>query len=134
MNRLRIARHLSHHIGRWVLLWFVLSLGVSIASPIVNPQAIELICSGSGAMKIIVKTSDGSQEVAAGGMDCPLCASTHGGAPPHTDALHIAPPQPLAHAVSAFFSAHITALTSAPMPARGPPLIKRYYFRSCLSR
>lgn len=108
-------------MARWVLLCFALSLGVAVASPLVNPQAIQLICSGSGAMKLIALADDGTAQVTRHGLDCPLCASTHGGAPPSADALPLAPPRPLALALAAFFSAHITLLTAAPLPARGPP-------------
>jgi hypothetical protein len=45
---LRSARTLA----RLVLVWFVLSLGVAVASPMVNPKAMELICSGSGSVKV----------------------------------------------------------------------------------
>ncbi len=118
MNRLRNARQLT----RLVLAWFVLSLGVAVAGPLVNPQAIQLICSGSGAMKLIVTGDDGSTEASMAMADCPLCANTGSAPPPmlHTQAVS---PQPLAHALTAFFSAHITALSAAPLPARGPPTI-----------
>ena len=35
----------------WVLAWFVASIGVSVASPLIHPQSIEVICSGAGAIK-----------------------------------------------------------------------------------
>ena len=38
-------------LARLVLAWFVLSIGVAVASPLVNPQGMELICSGSGGSK-----------------------------------------------------------------------------------
>ena len=44
----------SHQLIRLVLVWFVLSLGAAIASPLVNPQAAELICTGTGVMKLMV--------------------------------------------------------------------------------
>ena len=76
MHALRSARTLA----RLVLVWFALSLGVAVASPLVNPQAMELICSGSGVIKVLVKTDDGVKEQSRHMLDCPLCAAT--GSPP----------------------------------------------------
>lgn len=104
---------------RWVLLWFALSLGAAIASPVVHPQAMELVCSATGSVKAVVHTDDGAQELGAGHMDCPLCVLA--GAPPATPTVRLPTPLPLAHAVQPIPSARIAAATAAPMPARGPP-------------
>lgn len=104
---------------RWVLLWFALSLGAAIASPVVHPQAMELVCSATGSLKAIVHTEDGAQELGAGHMDCPLCMLA--GAPPATPTHELPMLMPRAHAVRALPSAHIAAASAAPMPARGPP-------------
>jgi hypothetical protein len=104
---------------RWVLLWFALSLGAAIASPVVHPQAMELVCSATGSVKAIVHTDDGAQELGAGHMDCPLCMLA--GAPPATPTLELPVLMPLPHAVRPIVAAHIAAATAAPMPARGPP-------------
>lgn len=109
-----------HTLGRLVLLWFVLSLGVAVASPLVYPQAMELVCSSAGAVKVIVQTDDGAQELGASHMDCPLCVLT--GAPPPAQPLAAVPPiQPLGHAVQSIPAARLAAATAAPLPARGPP-------------
>ena len=60
------ARRHCQWLARCVLAWFVLSIGVAVASPLVSPQSFELICSGSGAIKLLVKTDDGAQEPLAG--------------------------------------------------------------------
>lgn len=106
-------------LARLVLAWFVLSLGVAVASPLVNPQSMELICSGSGAIKLLVKTDDGAQEVPSHTLDCPLCA--HVGAPPPAPQADVAVVHPLAHALRPIPAAHIAARTAAPLPPRGPP-------------
>ena len=106
-------------LARWVLLGFVLSLGVAIASPIVNPQATQLICSGSGVMKVIVTSADGSSEVASQSMDCPLCVSII--APPPVLKWSFEPLQPLSYALQPIPAATIAKRTAAPLPARGPP-------------
>src|SRR3989344_4946614 len=84
----------------WVLAWFVASMGVAIASP-------------------LVKTDDGTVEMGAMGMDCPLCATPS--APPPTPVAAVLPPHPLAHALQPVEAARIAAATAAPLPARWPP-------------
>jgi predicted short-subunit dehydrogenase-like oxidoreductase (DUF2520 family) len=110
----------AHRIARFVLVWFALSIGVAVASPIVKPQAMELICSGAGMVKMLVKTDDGgSKEVSLHTLDCPLCATSS--APPPVARLHAEPVQPLAHVLQSIPAARIASLTAAPLPARGPP-------------
>jgi hypothetical protein len=104
---------------RWVLLWFALSLGVAAAAPVVHPQTFELVCSNTGAAKVVVHGDDGAHELGAGAMDCPLCLP--GGAPPSMPGVEWPMPKPLAHAVRPVAAAHIAAATAAPPPARGPP-------------
>ncbi len=118
---MRTLRHFTI-LTRLVLAWFVLSLGVAVASPIVKPQDILLVCTGSGAMKVLVKAADGSaSDVASNSMDCPLCVSL--AAPPPVTRLNAEPAQPLAYALQAIPAAHIAARTAAPLPARGPPTV-----------
>ena len=110
----------AHLITRFVLVWFALSIGAAIASPLIKPQAMELICSGSGVMKVLVKNDDGSStEVASRMLDCPLCASIS--APPPAAKTVAEPAQPLAHVLQSIPAAHIAALTAFPPPGRGPP-------------
>lgn len=107
-------------VGRWVLLWFVLSLGVAVASPIVHPQAVELVCSSVGSVKVVVHTEDGVQEMGASHMDCPLCVLT-GAPPPSVDPAGFDLPLPLGRVVRSIPAARLAAATAAPLPARGPP-------------
>ena len=115
LRRATVLARWSH----WVLLSFVLSLGVAIASPMVNPQATQLICSAAGGMKVIVTSADGSSEVASQSMDCPLCVSII--APPPVLKLSFEPAQPLSYALQSIPAAIIAKRTAAPPPARGPP-------------
>jgi hypothetical protein len=117
MQTLRHARFLA----RLVLAWFVLSLGAAIASPLIQPQALELVCSAGGAMKLIVKSDDGTQKTSGHTLDCPLCATL--GAPPPAARVQAEPPQALAHALPPLAVAHIADRTAAPLPARGPPAL-----------
>lgn len=111
--------HSLRWLARLVLAWFVVAMGVAVASPLVNPQSMELICSGSGAIKLLVKTDDGAQEMSSHTLDCPLCAQL--GAPPPATQAQSAVVHPLAHALRAIPAAHIAARTAAPLPPRGPP-------------
>jgi hypothetical protein len=105
---------------RWVLLWFALSLGVAVASPLVHPQTVELVCSNAGSVKAIVHTDDGAQELGAGHMDCPLCV-LNAAPPATTPAVELPVLVPMARAVQSIPSAHVAAAHAAPLPARGPP-------------
>ena len=58
MQTLRNARL----IARLVLVWFALSLGVAVASPLVAPKAALLVCSGA-SVKLIVQGADGEIRV-----------------------------------------------------------------------
>jgi hypothetical protein len=109
----------AHLLARFVLVWFALSLGVAVASPIVNPQNFELICSSAGVMKLVVQTDDGAKAVSGPMLDCPLCAT--GGAPPPSFHVKFEPLSPLGHVLQSIPSAIMAALTAAPPPARGPP-------------
>ena len=108
-------------LARLVLAWFALSLGVAVASPLVHPQAMELVCSGSGAITLIVKTDDGAQELGSHTLDCPLCV--HLGAPPPATVAAVPPPHPLAHALGTIAAAHIAGRIGAPLPPRRPPAL-----------
>lgn len=116
MQSLRNARF----IARLVLAWFALYIGAAVAAPLVAPQGFELVCSGVGMVKLIVKSDDGTAGTEPVSMQCPLCAP--GGAPPPPAlSLRVQPAQPLAYASWPIPAARIAALTAAPLPARGPP-------------
>lgn len=106
----------------FVLAWFALSMGTAIASPFVHPQSVQLVCSASGDVKVVIGGGgdDGAQSAGGHTPDCPLCVHSGGAAPP--PCAHALPlVQPLAHALEPLAAAHIAARTAAPLPARGPP-------------
>ncbi|MEF7612538.1 DUF2946 family protein [Aquincola sp. MAHUQ-54] len=120
MQPLRSATRLY----RLVVAWFMLSLGVAVASPIVHPQSMELVCSAAGSVKLIVQNGDGTAtELGSVGMDCPLCLPV-GAPPPSLAATLVLPALPLAYALQSVPSARIAAATAAPLPARGPPALR----------
>nr|WP_315235158.1 hypothetical protein [uncultured Albidiferax sp.] len=121
MPTLRNPHAFARHLARWVLLCFALSLGVAIAAPLTHPLAMELVCSSAGAVKLLVKSADGSTQVVSQMGDCPLCLTP--GAPPPTARVQAEPAQPLAYVLRSIPAAHIAWLTAAPLPARGPPTL-----------
>jgi hypothetical protein len=115
MQTLRNARYL----GRFVVVWFALSIGVAVASPLVQPKDIQWVCSGAGLMKVIASGDDGAQKVTGHTLDCPLCAGV--GAPPPVAAGHCDGVPGLAFAAGKASSPDLVLTTAAPLPARGPP-------------
>jgi hypothetical protein len=114
MQALRNAAFLA----RLVLAWFALSLGVAIASPVVNPQGVEVICSAGGAVKLMLKGDTGKTSDTRT-LDCPLCAIT--GAPPVPDA-GLTQAAPTGYEVAEIADAQPPQPRANAPPARGPPL------------
>lgn len=129
----------SFWLSRLILAWFALTLGAASASPLIHPQAMELICTTSGEMLWVQvgasasssadsltgeDTQDTAHDIANTGqhntLDCALCLPFAPPAPLHLSAL---PPtvQPLSYALRPWVAAHIASVTRAPLPARGPP-------------
>src|SRR4051812_48565709 len=114
--RAMFPRRLMAFLARFVLAWFVLHVGAGIAAPMLQPDAVQVICAGSGLK--LVTDSSGDTQVVSGGLDCPLCSPAF--APPPAPAsvplLRVVP-------VHAFAQPRpITPRASlAPPPARGPP-------------
>lgn len=122
MRPMQTLRHFTF-ITRLALAWFVLSLGVAVASPIIQPHDILLVCTGAGAMKVLVKADDGStSELGGKAMDCPLCTPMTALLPPVSHAA-LGPAQPLSYALQGVAAVHGVARTAAPLPARGPPAL-----------
>jgi hypothetical protein len=96
-------------------------MGVAIASPMVNPQGLQLVCSGSGSMKVVrVNASGESTPTVSHTLDCPLCASIS--APPPLEIIGLRAVAPLAYTAALQDTGRITPVLAAPPPARGPPV------------
>lgn len=113
----------GHHIARslrlWVLAWFVVAVGAAAASPMLQRQAMELICSGSGTARWVMHGTEGVAPQHAPGMECPLCLPAD--APPSADA-----PAPIAFALPASapqmrLPPPRPLIAAAHPPARAPP-------------
>jgi hypothetical protein len=114
---MQTLRH-AHYLARFVLVWFVLSIGVAVASPLVAPKSMELVCTTAGATKLVAQ-GEGDNQASNHLLDCPLCAVT--GAPPAQVSTVLTQPSPLSHALHPIEAARIASATAPPLPSRGPP-------------
>lgn len=112
----------SPWLAKLALLWFALTLGAAVASPLVNPQTELVICTGAGMLKVVL-ADDGTVTTATtdtgDALFCPLCLV--GGAPTPCVQQTVQPTQPLGHVLKSLPAAILVALTAAPPPARAPP-------------
>ncbi|MDY0105422.1 DUF2946 domain-containing protein [Achromobacter sp.] len=114
------ALRTSSTLIRLVLAWFALTLGVAMASPIVAPKTMEMICSDGGAMRVIVVDKNGDVvEAGQYTLDCAMCLPAS--LPASIVTQSMSQPEPLAHALASIEAARIAALVGAPLPPRGPP-------------
>lgn len=105
---------------RWcVLAWFALCLGVSAASSIARPKAIDIVCSSTGITKILIHAKDGAVESGAAGMDCPLCLLE--ATPPEPPQARLPAVLPPARQPLPLSCVHAVVAMATPPPARAPP-------------
>ena len=109
----------AHHLARLVLAWFVLAVGVAAASPLVHPQAIELVCGAAGQIKAVVHTDDGAVELGSAHLDCALCLVAS--APPPAPFVAPQPPHVPALAWSPVEAPAWHGAAAMPWQARAPP-------------
>lgn len=112
----------STWLARLFLAWFALTLGAAIAAPLVERQAVVLLCAEGGAPKLLVVGEDGKlvQAVHPPALHCPLCLAAALPLPEVTSFAVGAEPPPVF--ATAWRIESPTAWTpGAPMPARGPP-------------
>jgi len=111
----------ARQLTRFVLVWFALALGVAMASPLVSPKSIDVVCSSGGIMKLVASDEGDEAQPAKASMDCPLCMSV--AFPPVPLALQAVKPSALSHALQPIAAAHIASATAPPLPSRGPPVL-----------
>lgn len=111
----------SKRIAALILAAFVLCLASAVAAPLLKPGNGQWVCSAGGVLKMLEAGDDEGDQHAAGGMDCPLCASV---TLPPPAALQFERPSPLAHALQVLAVAHIASVTAPPLPSRGPPVAR----------
>jgi len=107
-------------LARLALLWFVLTLGAAVASPLVNPQTEVLICSGMGGMAKVTLNDDGTVSDTSVTLSCPLCMTGHLNA---LVSFSAGPALvPLTYRLPNLAVTPVVAWTAVSPPSRGPPL------------
>jgi hypothetical protein len=109
----------AHHLTRLVLVWFALFVGVAVASPLVNPEGVQLVCTTAGSVKLLQldgEEAQGSQH----GLHCPLCLPV--AAPPVVD-VPASVPAGLSYALLPKEQARLASLIGLPWQARAPPFV-----------
>jgi hypothetical protein len=110
-------------LTRLVLVWFALFVGVAVASPLVKPEASQLVCSALGGMKLVTADATGDDvgvPVAHTALDCPACLPLI--APPSADMLAQLPSGNLSHVLQPLPAARLASLLGQPWQARAPPV------------
>lgn len=122
MHALEPLRQTRRPLGRVLLLWFALLLGLSVAAPWRPLGASVLACSATGGVKLI-RMADADATAPASGhtLDCPLCLPLGTALPLDLPVAQVTTwavpaPQP------APLSAHALP-TYSPALARAPPVL-----------
>lgn len=63
----------STTLARWVLVWFVLAMGVAVAAPTVQPLTLSSVCSAAGSGVADDGVPDGAAAASHHTMQCVLC-------------------------------------------------------------
>ena len=108
----------AHRITRLVLAWFALSVGIAVAAPVLQPQSIEMVCSGTGGMKMMMDDQGGIPDPGGHMKHCRLCVMT--GAP--VTLVLLLPETPPVQAPATVVPVSIVARTATHFSARAPPL------------
>jgi len=113
----------AHHLTRFVLVWFALFVGVAVASPLVKPEAVQLVCTAIGGVKLVQVDAAGAdvdRAAAHTALDCPACLPLI--APPMADVLAQLPSGHLSHVLQPQPAARLASLLGQPWQARAPPI------------
>jgi hypothetical protein len=119
MSALQILRNKLSFV-RGMLVWFALSLGVAMASPLVNPQALTLVCSAAGVVQLKIGADGDAPATPMHTMHCVLCMSM--GAPPVTVA-DVAAPASLGFVLRPAPAQRPQGRVATAAAARGPPAL-----------
>ena len=112
---------LSHHRLRIsVLAWFALTLLAAIASPLVQAQQFEIVCTGAGMVRMAAPVGHGDTvPPSPAAFDCPLCVPSS--ALPSSLHTLSTPPWPHATPVALAWFEHLRATAVVLPPTRAPP-------------
>lgn len=120
MTLLQVLRH-SRLVARSVLAWFVMSMAVAVAAPVVQPQGSTLVCSASGTVKLVDSGSDDGVASASHTLDCVLCLALHA-APPVAVDFEALPKAASGHGGRQIL-APVVLRSDATLSARAPPVL-----------
>lgn len=112
----------SQLLLRLVLVWFVAVLGVAVASPVVHPVSMQLVCSDEGSFVIVAVDDDGQRsQVGQHTLDCSLCLPAT--LPLQVSHVWLGATRLPAHKPQFVAAAILTVRVGAPLPPRGPPAL-----------
>lgn len=125
-NHIMLGRLPIHRLSRLVLAWFVLSIGAAVASPVLSPQSMAILCTANGVSLVKVTFDDvasdqlGDKVHSSATMDCPLCWMPMAGAPAQ---MRLPSPQLDSGLIASatWLQARLSPRYS--LPARAPPAI-----------
>lgn len=111
----------AHSLTRLVLVCWALLLGVAVASPLVNPEGVQLVCTSAGGVKLVHLDADGQETQGIGNsLHCPLCLPAFALAAVWVQAqAHVG----LTDALYPLKQARLASLTGLPWQARAPPFL-----------
>jgi hypothetical protein len=112
----------ANRLTRFLLVWLVLFVGSAVASPLVKPEAVHLVCSAIGGVKLVQFDAAGADADAAAhtALDCPACLPLI--APPVADVFAPLPTGHLSHVLQPLPAARLASLLGQPWQARAPPI------------
>jgi hypothetical protein len=108
--------HFSRRLRACVLSWLLMAMAVALAAPLLHDGPLDLVCSGSGQMKLVQVGGDADHPAT---LDCPNC-------------LHLGPlpasQTPACNRATANTTPRLpeqcgdhASFDTGPPPARGPP-------------
>lgn len=112
----------AHRLTRLVLVWFAVFVGAAVASPLIKPEAVHLVCSAIGGVKLVQTDAAGDESSGAAlhtALDCPACLPLI--APLAVDVLAPLPPGNLSQVLQPLPAARLVSLLGQPWQARAPP-------------
>lgn len=109
----------THHLTRLVLVWFVLFIGAAVASPLLNPEGVQVVCTTADSVKLVQLDAHGEEAQGSHqGLHCPMCLPL--AAPPVVSVsvpVHVG----LSYALLPSEQARLASLIGLPWQARAPP-------------
>ena len=113
----------ANRLTRFLLVWVVLCVGSAVASPLVKPEAVHLVCTAIDGVKLVQLDAAGADVDSAAShtaLDCPACLPLI--APPVADVLAPLTTSHLSHVLQTLSASRLASLRGQPWQARAPPV------------